>query len=86
MRRIRNVVMLLLAAIVLVSFALAGCTRYAKEEQLTTLDESKAAVISAEAKVTELEKKKADLEAKLNEKKQELKDVQQEKEKVQAKL
>jgi septal ring factor EnvC (AmiA/AmiB activator) len=83
MRRFRNYGILLLAVIVLASFAFSGCTRYAKEEQLMTLDETKASAASAEAKVAELEQKKAELEKKLDEKKQELDGVLKEKAKIQ---
>ena len=83
MRRFRKFAILLLAVIVLASFAFTGCTRYAKEEQLMTLDETTDAAASAEAKVGELEQQKAELETKLEEKKQELEGVIEEKAKIQ---
>ena len=86
MRGIRSFVIPLLIAVVLVSFVITGCTRYAKEEQLTALDEAKAANESANAKVAELEQEKAELERKLKEKQAELEEVLKEKEKVQSML
>ncbi|HHS14006.1 MAG TPA: hypothetical protein ENN03_09625 [bacterium] len=68
------------------TFLLTGCTRYANEEQLTTLDETEAAAVSAENMVEQKEKEKAALEQKLAEKQAELKEVQAEKAKVQSRL
>jgi peptidoglycan hydrolase CwlO-like protein len=68
------------------SVFMTGCSRYANEQQLTTLDESEAAATSAEDKVAKLEKEKAELQAKLDEKKKELEKVQAEHKKVEAKL
>ncbi len=85
-RIIRCIVLLLFALALVSSILVTGCTRYANEEQLTTLDETNAAALSAEKKVAEKEKEKADLEAKLKAKKAELDEVMKEKEKVQSKL
>jgi septal ring factor EnvC (AmiA/AmiB activator) len=68
------------------SLLVTGCTRYANEEQLGTMDESEAAAIAAEENVAELEKEKAELQAKLDEKKKELEEVKAEHKKVAAKL
>jgi hypothetical protein len=66
------------------SLFFSGCTRYAKEEQMTILAESEAAAVSSEKKVEDLEKEKTDLEAKFSEKKQELSEVQAEEERLKA--
>lgn len=76
----------LLSLLLAASMFLSGCTRYANEEQLTVLDETQAAAVSAEDKLAELKSEKSALEAKLAEKQDELKKVQAEKEKVTAKL
>jgi len=68
------------------SLLIGGCSRYANEEQMTTLDETEAAALAAEQKVAEKEKEKAELEAKLAEKQQELEYVKSEKAKVQSRL
>jgi multidrug resistance efflux pump len=68
------------------SLFVTGCTRYANEEQLTTLDETEAAAVAGEERIAELEREKTELEAKLEAKKAELEQVKQEKEKVQSKM
>lgn len=85
-RGVRNIMVALFALVVVLSLLLAGCTRYANEEQLTALDEGEAAAMAAEKKVADLEKEKAELQEKLAEKQEELKKVQAEKAKVQSKL
>jgi len=73
-------------AVILVGVMLIGCTRYANDKQLRTLEETKQAALSAEDQVAQLEKENAELKAKLAEKQEELKNVQAEKEKVLSKL
>ena len=85
-RGVRNIMMALFALVIVLSLLLAGCTRYANEEQLTALDEGEAGALAAEKKVADLEKEKAELQQKLAEKQDELKKVQAEKAKVQSKL
>jgi septal ring factor EnvC (AmiA/AmiB activator) len=85
-RAIRILVLVLFSLTLVSSLFITGCTRYAKEEQLTTLDETEASADAAEQRVAEKEQEKAELEAKLEQKKQELKDVQAEKEKVRSQL
>lgn len=74
----------LFSVIVAFSLLLSGCSRYANEDQLGTLDESGAATQSAEDDVAELEQEKAELQAKLAEKQEELTQVQAEKERIEA--
>ncbi len=83
---VRKTLVVFCALFILAVFVLSGCTRYANEDQLQALDETKAAAMSAEDKAAQLEKDKAALEAKLAQKQDELKKVQQEKEKIQAKV
>ena len=83
---VRILVLVLFALAIFASFFVTGCTRYANEEQLTTLDETGASADAAEEKVAEKEKEKAELEAKLEKKQEELKSVQAEKEKVRSRL
>ena len=85
-RGARNFIMALFALIVVVSLLLAGCTRYANEEQLTALDESEASVSALERQIAEKEQEKAELQRRLAEKQEELKKVQAEKEKIKSKL
>ncbi|MFH1942488.1 MAG: hypothetical protein ABIL68_10325 [bacterium] len=85
-RGVRVFVLVLFSLALVASFLVTGCSRYANEQQLTTLDETDAAALSAEKKVADLEKEKAELQAKLDTKKQELKKVQTEEEKVRSRL
>ena len=82
----RKTVLVLCAVVLLALFVATGCTRYANEEQLQALDETKAAALSAEDKVAELEEEKAALQEKLADKQDELEKVKEEKRKVQSKL
>jgi len=86
LRGIRKALVSFLTVVVLASFVLAGCTRYANDEQLKTLDETKAAALSAEKTLEQKEQEKASLEKKLSEKQDELQKVKEEKSKVQSKL
>ncbi|MBN1781439.1 hypothetical protein JW948_09960 [bacterium] len=74
----------LFSVIVVFSLLLSGCSRYANEDQLQSLDESEAAAVAAEEDVSKLEQENAELKAKLAEKQEELKQVQAEKERIQA--
>ncbi|MBD3165845.1 hypothetical protein GF324_04560 [bacterium] len=62
MRNIGGKLLILLIVAFMVAFAGVGCTKYASEEDLQTLEQQRQAALSAEKKVTELERKKADLE------------------------
>ncbi|MCD6165205.1 hypothetical protein J7K19_00685 [bacterium] len=87
MFKLRKAISLLMIAGFLFSvIVITGCTRYANEEQLKTLDETKAAALSAEQKVEKLKTEKANLEKELEAKKAELQKVQQEKKTVQQRL
>jgi septal ring factor EnvC (AmiA/AmiB activator) len=85
-RGFRSFVKVLFSLVLAASFLLAGCTRYANEEQLTAMDETESSAVAAENEVAEKEKEKAELQAKLAEKQDELRKVQEEKEKVRSKL
>ena len=85
-RGVKHFMLALFALVIVASLVLAGCTRYANEEQLNALDESSAAVSALEKQIAEKEQEKAELERKLAEKQDELKKVQAEKEKVRSKL
>ena len=85
-RGVRVIGLGLLSLLLAASIFLSGCTRYANEEQLTALDETQSAAVSAEDQLAEKKAEKAALEAKLAEKQEELKQVKAEQEKVTAKL
>jgi len=84
-RKIRVLAAGLLVVLFTVSLFVSGCTRYANEKQMTTLEETKAATNAANDNVAKLEKENADLKAKLAAKQAELKQVQAEKDKVKSK-
>jgi peptidoglycan hydrolase CwlO-like protein len=87
MRKAVRISVLVLFSLAMVSSVfITGCTRYANEEQLTTLDETGVAAESAEARVAELEKEKAELQAKLDAMKAELEMVKKEMEKIKSRL
>jgi len=83
-RGIRFSMLFLFSLILVASLLFSGCSRYANEEQLTTLDETEAAASAAEQKVADSEKKNAELKAKLAEKQDELKKAQEENERIAA--
>lgn len=85
-RALKNFASALFSLFIVAAFLLTGCTRYANEEQLTTLDETTVAADQAENTVQDKEKEKAALEQKLAEKKAELEQVKAEKAKVQSRL
>ena len=82
-RSVRILTVGMFCLIFVVSLLLSGCTRYANEEQLNTLEETKAAALAAEEEVAAKEAEKAELEVKLVEKQEELKKVQEEKVRLQ---
>ena len=83
---IRIIVLVLFSLALTGSFLVTGCSRYANEEQLTTMDETESSSVALEKQIAEKEREKAELQAKLEEKKQELRKVQEEKRKVQSRL
>lgn len=73
-------------AAVIFSFLFAGCTRYANEEELKTLEDQQAAVKKAETKLADLKKERRTLETRLAEKQKELKMAEEEKSAVESRL
>ncbi|NOY76609.1 MAG: hypothetical protein GXO76_01935 [Calditrichaeota bacterium] len=82
----RKFAVLVMAGLFVASITLTGCTRYANDEQLKTLEETKQAAKSAQQKVSDLQAEKAQLQKKLDAKKAELEKVKQEKEVVKERL
>lgn len=67
-------------------FFVAGCTRYAKEEEIQQLNNLKAETEQLEREIRAKEQEKASLQREISEKDQKLKELQSEKEKVQQRL
>jgi len=82
----RKFALLVMAGLFVASISMTGCTRYANDEQLKTLSETKQAAESAQKKVSDLQAEKAQLQKKLDAKKAELEKVKQEKEVVKERL
>jgi len=78
--------MVILLAFVLGTLGITGCTRYANQDQLKTLDETQAAAVSAEKQLADKKNEKATLEKDLAAKKAELEKVKAEKETVKQRL
>jgi len=66
-------------AMLVVAFALVGCSRGPNEKELQVLEETKSAALAAESKQSDCESEKANLEKQLAEKKQKLEQMKQEK-------
>ena len=77
---------LVLCTFTLSSIFSIGCTRYANQNQLSALDQAKAAAESAERAVVDCEGEMDSLQKELAAKKKELDDVKAEKEKVRQRL
>jgi len=87
MLRLRNVVVLLLAVLFMVSsFSFMGCTKRPNAEQLQALEEQKNAALSAENSLEECRREKSRLESQFAQKKQELEDAKTELENVKQRL
>ena len=71
---------------VILSFLFAGCTRYANEEELKSLQDQQEAVKKAETKLADLKKNRRNLETRLAEKQKELKMAEGEKSAVESRL
>lgn len=77
------------ASILLVSLfvlSIAGCTKYAKDEEIQQLNNLKAETEQLEKEIKAKEQEKAALQKEIQEKDQKLKELQAEKEKVQQRL
>jgi len=76
----------ILLSMIVLSFLFAGCTRYANEEELKTLDDTQTAVKKAETKLSDLTKERRNLENKLADLQTELKKAEEEKAAVESRL
>lgn len=87
MLKLRNVVILLLAVLFMVSsFSFMGCTKRPNAEQLQALEEQKNAALSAENTLEERRREKSRLESQLAQKKKELEEAKAELEEVKKRL
>ena len=86
MRKAVRTCVVVMVAMLLILVAFAGCTKYAKEEQLQTLAETRAAAEAAEKALADCKSETASLEGQLAEKKQALEDMKKEQETVSQRL
>ncbi len=80
----KKIVSLLL--IPLFVFFIAGCTKYAKDEEIQQLNNLKAETEQLDKEIKAKEQEKAALQKEIQEKDQKLKELQAEKEKIQQRL
>ena len=85
-RGVRYFTVILLSFVFIASLVMSGCTRYANEEKLNTLDETVSAADGAEQELAAKEQEKAELEAKLAEKEAELEKIKANKAEIEQKL
>jgi septal ring factor EnvC (AmiA/AmiB activator) len=85
-RGVKTIALAFVAFLLAASFILGGCTRYANEDQMQALEETRMAAEDAQKKLAELNQEKAALEVKLAEKKAELEKVKAEKDMIQERL
>jgi len=86
MRKALRTLVIVTAAMLLVLMAFTGCTKYANEQQLQALEETKAAAQAAEQALDDCKGETASLEGQLAEKKQALEDMKKEQENVSQRL
>ncbi|HXK49415.1 MAG TPA: hypothetical protein PKW56_03030 [Clostridiales bacterium] len=82
LKSIRTIIL----SMIVLSFLFAGCTRYANEEELKTLDDTQTAVKKAETKLSDLTKERRNLVTKLADLQTELKKAEEEKAAVESRL
>jgi len=86
MRKALRTVVVVTAIMLLVLLAFTGCTKYANEQQLQTLEETKAAATAAEKALADCKSETASLEGQLAEKKQALENMKKEQQAVNQRL
>jgi cell division protein FtsL len=86
MRKALRTLVVVTAAMLLILMAFTGCTKYANEQQLQALEETKAAAEAAEKALADCKGETASLEGQLAQKKQALEDMKKEQEAVSQRL
>jgi cell division protein FtsL len=86
MRKTLRTLVVVTAAMLLILMAFTGCTKYANEQQLQALEETKAAAEAAEKALADCKGETASLEGQLAQKKQALEDMKKEQEAVSQRL
>lgn len=86
MRKALKTLVAVSAVMLLVMLVLTGCTKYANEQQLQALEETKAAAQSAEQALADCKSETTNLESQLAEKKQALEEMKAEQKAVSERL
>jgi cell division protein FtsL len=86
MRKALRTLVVITAAMLLILMAFSGCTKYANEQQLQALEETKAAAQAAENALADCKSETASLEGQLAKKKQALEDMKKEQQAVSQRL
>jgi cell division protein FtsL len=86
MRKALRTLVVITAAMLLIFMAFTGCTKYANEQQLQALEETKAAAQAAENALADCKSETASLEGQLAKKKQALEDMKKEQQAVSQRL
>jgi septation ring formation regulator EzrA len=86
MRKALRTLVVITAVVLLILMAFTGCTKYANEQQLQALEETKAAAEAAEKALSDCKSETSSLEGQLAEKKQALEDMKKEQEAVSQRL
>ena len=76
-RKIKTAALALSFALMSMIFVFGGCTRYANQEDLQTLENQQQAALSAEQRVQERERQKGDLQREVDQKENELSDKEE---------
>jgi septal ring factor EnvC (AmiA/AmiB activator) len=86
MSKLQKVSRYLLISSFIAACFMAGCTKRPTEEQLTKLEETRAAIESAERKLAELREERMSLESQLSQKQAELREHEAERDDLREKM
>jgi septal ring factor EnvC (AmiA/AmiB activator) len=86
MLKFNKALRLLVVVAFVITSGMVSCTKRPDEEQLTKLEETRAAIESAQQKLKELREEAQQLESQLQQKQQELKGVEEERDDIKSKL
>jgi outer membrane murein-binding lipoprotein Lpp len=82
----RKIALMTIAIFIIIGILSAGCTKYAKKEDLQKLDGTKSATLAAEKTLLDKQKERMDWEQKLQQKESELQAKKLEKDEIAKKV
>lgn len=86
MKCFKNIGKIVVLGSLIAAFGLGGCTKKPSEEELTKLEEARAAAESAERKLAELKQERMSLESQLSQKESELRLHEEERDELKVKM